>query len=146
MARYYQNRKPLSPRYYNFSGSPTRFAYDWRGRMQPAARSASQLDLGNADFNDSFYTGTHNEELQESFYDLPGGIPNVPQQVIDYIGRPGRGRPEPLSPQRYPIRQLDSMARNSGLGLFETLSDTQKTIGLLAVGSVAAFLFIRKRR
>ena len=144
MARYYQNHKPWNPRYYNYGGLPTRFAFDWRGRTSAPQRSAAHLDLGNADINDSFYTGTHNEELQESFYDLPGQSPDVSHQVIDYLGRPGRGRPEPLSPQRYPLWQLDSMAQRSGLGLFETLSDTQKTIGLLAVGGVAAFFLLRR--
>lgn len=144
MSRYYQRNPQWNPRYYNHAGMPTRYAYDWRGQVAAPQRSGAHMNLGNADFNDSFYKGTYNEELQESFYDLPGDIPDVPSQVLDYLGRPGRGRPEPLSPQRYPIQQLESMARRSGLGLFETLSDTQKTIGLLAVGGVAAFLLVRK--
>jgi hypothetical protein len=113
---------------------------------QPAHRSGSHLDLGGlgeVDINNSFYAGTYNEELQESYHDLPGNIPKVPAQLIDYLGRPGRGRPEPLSPQRYPKWQLERMAQKSGLGLFETLSDMQKTIGLVAVGSVAAFLLFK---
>ena len=147
MARYYQ--KPRDPRYYNFGGMPTRHAYSWRGRANSAQRPGARLDLGHdglgeANFNESFYKGTYDENLQKSYYNLPGDIPDVPKQVIDYLGRPGRGRPEPLSPQRYPKWQLESMARRSGLGLFETLSDMQKSIGLLAVGSVAAFLLLRK--
>lgn len=129
--RYYN----FSPRYYRFGGQPIRYEARWDGRALPGTRSpeAHELGVGDASIPDSFYTGTYNEELQESYYPV-SGYPST-------LTAPGRGSAEPLSPQRYPEWQLEE------LGFFGALSDNEKRLTLLAVGGVAAyFFFFRKRR